>query len=224
MKKTILSQEEMSSIAAAVKKAESSTSGEISTALIQESSDYAFYELRASVFFGVLVYMIQLLFFDSISSMASSLSWNAPFWYVPVFMGGLSFVSGGLFYFFSNIPAVDRIIIPRTVMNKCVRARALQHFTESDVYSTKDGTGILIFISLMERRVELIADKGIHSKISGNEWQDIVRDLSESLSKRDLSNGLQNAVLRCGDILKAQFPVSENDVNELSDGIVILEE
>jgi putative membrane protein len=224
MKKDLLNEDEQISISAAVKKAESSTSGEISTALIAESSDYAFYELRGSVAFAVLLYIIQIQFYPAMSSFVESLYWNSSSWVTPMIIGMISFLGGGLFYFFSNFPAIDRIIIPRKVMESRVRSRALRHFTESGVYATAEGTGILIFISLMERRVEILADRGISEKIPEDEWAVIVSELTESLSQSELTTGLITAIESCGLKLKDHFPISEDDINELSDDLVILKE
>ena len=224
MKKAWFSDEEREAVAEAVGEAESKTSGEITTALIPESSDYAFYELRAAAGFGILLYMILLFFYDQTASFVSGFFWNSSAWQVSLFMGIISLLGGGIFYFFSNIPAIDRIIVPGKVMQKRVRARALRHFSESGVYSTADGTGILIFISLLERRVELIADRGINEKISAEQWNGIVSELTVMISKGEAASGLVRAITRCGDLLKEHFPIAEDDVNELSDALVILEE
>ena len=90
MKKAWFSIEDREVVAQAVREAESKTSGEISTALISESSDYAFYELRASAGFGILLYMILLFFYEGTAAFVSSLSWNSPPWQVPLFMGIVS--------------------------------------------------------------------------------------------------------------------------------------
>lgn len=224
MKKKLLNADQQISISAAVKKAESCTSGEISTALIAESSDYAFFELRASVIFAVLLYIVQLQFYPALSSFVESLYWNSSSWITPMIIGMVSFLGGGVIYFFSNIPVIDRIIIPGNVMKAKVRNRALRHFTESGVYTTAEGTGILIFISLMERRVEILADRGISEKIPEEEWTVIVSELTKSLSDNELTAGLISAVESCGLKLKNHFPISEDDINELSDDLVILKE
>lgn len=224
MKKSLLNKDEQISISAAVRKAESSTSGEISTALIGESSDYAFYELRASVAFAALLYIVQLQFYPVLNAFIETLYWNSPAWVTPMVIGMISFLGGGIFYFISNIPAVDRIIIPKNIMKSRVRSRALRHFTESGVYATADGTGILIFISLMERRVEILADRGLSEKIPEDEWAEVVSELTESLAGNELASGLIKAVESCGLKLKDHFPIAEDDVNELSDDLVILEE
>jgi len=224
MKKIILTPEEKDRIAEAVKKAESETSGEISTALIPESSDYAFFELRASLFFAFIVYAGLIALYGPVHTLVSSLVWNSPLWFVPMVIGIITFLAGGLFYFISNIPALDRLIIPSGIMTARVRARAMRHFTESGLYATRDGTGILIFISLMERRVELIADRGISSKIDDSEWKNMVADLTASIGEGKLTEGLESAIARCGRVLSDHFPIKDDDTNELSDRIVLLED
>lgn len=220
----LLNNDEKISIAGAVKRAESSTSGEISTALIRESSDYAFYELRGALAFAIVLYLIQIRLYPHISDWAQSLYWNSPSWITPMIIAIISFLGGGIFYFISNIPTIDRLIIPRRIMESRVRHRALRHFTESGVYATADGTGILIFISLLERRVEILADRGIGSRIPEEEWSEIVSELTASLSRDDLAAGLIRAVERCGEKLKEHFPIADDDINELSDDLVILED
>jgi putative membrane protein len=108
-------------------------------------------------------------------------------------------------------------------MRDKVRKRALRHFTESGVYSTRDHTGILIFISLLERRVEILADKGISEKIPQNEWDDVIGGLITSIRENQMADGLCRAVELCGRKLAIHFPVKPDDTNELSDSVDILE-
>lgn len=108
-------------------------------------------------------------------------------------------------------------------MREKVRNRALRHFTESGVYSTRDHTGILIFISLMEKRVELLADQGISEKIPQDEWDDLVAALSRAMRDGQLADGLCTAVDSCGKKLSKHFPIKSDDSNELSDSVDILE-
>ncbi len=224
MKKTLLSDEDQKKVAATVKDAESRTAGEISTALIPESSDYAFFELRASVVFAMLLFLVQLYFFADLEGALGRLFWNAQPWLTDLFIGVLCLLGGGLFYFFSNIPAIDRLVIPRRIREQRVRHRALRHFTESGVYATAEGTGILVFLSLLERRVEILADKGISARIPVEEWQAIVGDMEPLLRDGKTAEALCLAVSRCGEKLSAHFPIAPDDVNELSDDLVILDE
>ena len=218
-----LSDDDQKRIAKAVELAEKKTSGEIATALIKESSDYAVYELYFSLIAGFLYFTFLLIFYPAVSSWMENLFWSSQSWYVTAFYGLTTILFIGLTYFFSNLPFVDRLIVPRKVMDEKVRSRAMQHFTESGVYSTRDHTGILIFISLLERRVEILADKGISDKIPQDQWDSLVADLSVAIKNGDMADGLCRAVESCGKKLSGHFPIKADDTNELSDSVDILE-
>ena len=94
---------------------------------------------------------------------------------------------------------------------------------ESGVYNTKDRTGILIFISILERRVELLADSGINEKIPQGKWQNIVDNIIQGIKEKNVTAHLIESINDCGDLLAQHFPIQPDDVNELSDEIDILE-
>lgn len=207
----------------AVKKAESKTSGEIVTAIIKESYDYAASELIFSLLGGFLYFMIMLFFIPSVETFLQGLFWDYSVHYVVFFYGFSTFILIGLLYVISNSKFIDRLVIPKKVMKLKVHQRALRHFIESGVSQTKDRTGILIFISLLEQRVEILADRGIGEKISGERWNDLVEDLITGIKAGKVTEKLCETISRCGIILEEHFPISVDDVNELSDQIELLE-
>ena len=89
---------------------------------------------------------------------------------------------------------------------------------------TKDGTGILIFISMLEQRVELIADKGIAEKVESDFWQKLVNNIISGIKEKRMVASLCESIKECGDLLAADFPRQTDDENELSDGIIELEQ
>ena len=94
---------------------------------------------------------------------------------------------------------------------------------ESGVYNTKDRTGILIFISIMERRVELLADSGINELISPEKWQNIVNNIIKGIRQKEIADHLVESISECGNLLAEHFPIQTDDKNELTDDIEILE-
>jgi len=126
-------------------------------------------------------------------------------------------------YFLVNIPAVDRLIIPDTLKNRRVYARALQHFVESGVYKTAEHSGVLIFVSVLERKVFVIADSGIAEKVAQNEWDGICKIMTEGLKKRSAAQAFADSVKECGRILQQHFPNKAENPNELPDGLIFLE-
>ncbi len=219
-----LSDDDLKKISESVNSAEKTTSGEIATAIIKESSDYAFYELAFSLIIGGLYFIGLMLFSGSAQSWLKSLFWDYNPIYFSIFTGFSIFTVIGITYVLSNIPAIDRLIIPKKVMQKKVHNRAVRHFIESGTCYTQDRTGILIFISQMERKVILLADRGINEKIPQDKWDKIVSDLVDGIKDNNIVNSITTSVKTCGEILTTQFPIKEGDINELSDDIQVLKE
>ena len=224
MKALKVSEEEHKRIEEAVARAEKKTSGEIATALIEESSDYALHELLFALAGGVFFYFIALLFFGRISLWAEKLFWDFRPVYLTLFMGGGFIGVTGFFYLIANIPGFDRLIVPRAFTAREVARRASLHFMEAGLFDTRDRTGILIFVSRREQRVEILADKGINAKVDQSAWDGILSGLIEGIKADRFTDSLIDAVDACGTLLAEHFPIKDDDTNELSDGLTILED
>lgn len=224
VKKLRLSDQDFDDIKKAVEEAEKKTTGEITLAVTAESSHYSFWELLFSNIFAAIAIFAFLPFSNKIKELYSILYWkNEPSWILPVFFILMSFSLIIISFYITNIPFIDRLIIPDTVKKSCVTARAFQHFSQSNVYCTNEHTGILIFVSYMERQVRIIADKGISDKISQDIWNLITDEFAETLGKKDAKTAFITAIQRCGELLSENFPAHKENPNELSDGLVILE-
>lgn len=207
----------------AVKNAESKTSGEIAVCLASESSDYSVWELVASIIGSLICFGILLPFSDNIRRFYEKFNWFCPEWFLPATFGIAAFAFILIFFMLFNIPSLDRLIIPAGFRRKTVSRRAFCAFAETGVYCTEKHNGILIFVSYLEREVRIIADKGISDKISGNMWQLIADSLSSELYKKKGVDAFCDAIEKCGDLLSMHFPIQKDDVNELSDGLLIIE-
>jgi len=218
-----LSEADLASIRQAVQDAERKTDGEIALAATPESSDYSFFELFASVVLGAVCFALLLPFHDFVTALVDRQFWQAPAWYVPACYGAVSFAVIALFFMFANIPAIDRLAVPKAAMRKAVYERALRHFVESGVYATRDRTGILVFISLLEHEVRIIADSGINAKIGQDEWDRIASLVASGVKTGKTAGALSEAVAECGTLLAKYFPAKDENPNELADGLVFLE-
>ncbi len=224
MRKFKLSDSDNERVKKAVSEAESRTSGEIVTAIINESSDYAFFELMASLVGGFIYYTVSLFFYNEISTWLSSIFWEFREVYTTVFIGLSTILVIGLLYILANIPGVDNLIVSSKIIKKKVSRRALLFFCESGLFNTRDRTGVLIFLSLREKRVELIADSGINALVEQDSWNGIVDNLTAELKAGRSVDGLVKAVTSCGDLLVEHFPVKADDENELGDDVHVLED
>lgn len=218
-----LKNEDLEKIKNAVKNAESKTAGEIATAFIKESDNYAVYELMFSVFCGFIYFVVMMLFSSNIEHTLKKMLWDYSTDHLLIFYGLSTFLVIFIFYWLANISCIDRLIVPKSVMRRKVNERAVRYFMESGVYNTKDRTGILIFISSLERRVELLADKGINEKIPQEKWNAVVSHIIDGIKSGRMVENLTDAIAQCGEMLAEHYPIQPEDVNELKDDIAVLE-
>jgi putative membrane protein len=223
MAKVRVDKADLKKLSEAVKRAESKTSGEIATAIVKESDNYALFELSFAIVVGIIYFSTLLFFLSPIEETIKGMFWDYKISYLVSFTGFSTFLVIILSYLFANIPIVDRVIIPEKIKKRNVRERAMRHFAESGVYETRERTGILIFISLLEQRVELIADKGINEKIEQKKWNDIVHNILDSIKNGNWVKGLSESIESCGELLAEHFPIQSDDKNEMNDDLEVLE-
>lgn len=97
------------------------------------------------------------------------------------------------------------------------RQRAAALFQTYGVGNTRDASGILLYIQLLERRVEILADNGITKCLAQSEWDEICRTLEQAFSGGAFRNGILQAVDRMNTLLATHFPADmEDNPNELS--------
>ena len=225
MKTLNFSDSDLEKIGKAVKEAEKETSGEIKVAFIRESYDYAKFELFFALIAGFLSLGVLMIFPEKIELFVKNMFWEYSPVYTAIFFGIFPFLIITIFYLLANLSFVDRLIVPGSVMARKVNERAVRYFMESGIFNTRDRTGILIFLSFLERRVELIADKGISSKIPKERWEDIVSHITDGIRSGKTIENLVDSVRECGIILSEsdKFPIKPDDENELEDSVSVLE-
>lgn len=114
-------------------------------------------------------------------------------------------------------PATRRLVGPDR-MDEVARRGAAAAFLEKEVFRTRDRTGILLFVSLLEHEVVVLGDSGINAKVAGKDWDGVVDAVTEALRGGRLADGLVTGVQRCRQILlEAGFKARPDDVDELPD-------
>lgn len=104
---------------------------------------------------------------------------------------------------------------------KAVYQRALKEFSAMGIGKTADHTGILIMLSLKERRVQVLADKSINDKVTQDTWDKAVEIIVSAIKQNNQAQGIIQAVELAGGVLAKHFPRKQNDTNELTDEIEI---
>lgn len=113
-------------------------------------------------------------------------------------------------------------LTPGLVKTRRVRRRAVRYFKVGAERRTTARTGILIYLSLAERRAEIVADEAIHSLVPHEAWGEGMLHLVAEVKQGRIADGVIAAVTDVGAILAAQFPRADDDVNELPDRLIEL--
>lgn len=102
------------------------------------------------------------------------------------------------------------------------RQRAERVFSLLRVWDTQDNSGVLLYLQLAERRVELIADRGIASRVDAAEWQAICNRFAADMHELDPAQAVLACLGRINDLLVRHFPASRDNLRELPDDPVVL--
>ncbi|HET9598520.1 MAG TPA: TPM domain-containing protein [Anaeromyxobacteraceae bacterium] len=117
---------------------------------------------------------------------------------------------------------VERVLAGRTELELAARDRAVRAFHEHGLHRTEQGTGVLLFASLFERRAVVLGDRGIHAKMGDAEWQRTVDALVAGMRRGDPAGGFCEAIALCGAKLAEHFPRAPGAPaapNELADAL-----
>jgi putative membrane protein len=126
-------------------------------------------------------------------------------------------------YSLGSLSAVQRWLLPASEQKEAVEQRALLEFYAAHLDRTERGTGILLFVSLLEHRAVVLADKGIAQHCQPKVFDDVVEDLIQGAKSGDLAAGFVQAIARSADLLAPHFPPLATDKNELKDYLRIKE-
>jgi len=202
---TFFTEDEKERLRQSVVAAESKTAGEIVPMIVTSAARYTEIELLG-VFIGLFAGMLVEWFWSD--------PWGSPYFQLWPIIGAFAG------FLISRIPAVKRMLASKERIGDAVHTLALASFTDQGLHHTRDHTGILILIAILEHRVEVLADRGINEKVSRGTWDEIVQSISAGIKSGRACDAYCKAIERCGDILANHFPRRADDKDELSNRLV----
>jgi uncharacterized membrane protein len=101
------------------------------------------------------------------------------------------------------------------------RERAIELFAQLGVWDTEHNSGVLIYVQLIDRRVEIVADRGIHARVGEAFWRAICRRLEAEFRQGRFESGALLALKETTAALAEHFPASGDNFNELPDAPLI---
>jgi putative membrane protein len=113
-------------------------------------------------------------------------------------------------------------LTPGIVKSRRVRRRAIRYFKVGAERRTAGRTGILIYLSLIEKRAEIVADASIHAIVPQERWGEAMADMLARVREGRIADGMIAAIGDVGAILGEHFPRRDDDKNELPDRLIEL--
>ena len=101
------------------------------------------------------------------------------------------------------------------------RARAIELFSQLGVWDTEQNSGVLIYLQLIDRRVEIVADRGIDAKVGKGFWEAICRQMEEAFRNGCFEEGSLVALRNITVVLAEHFPALRDNPNELPNAPLI---
>ena len=194
-------------VSEAVRRAEAGSRGQIVPAVVEKSDPYPEARFRGALL-GAALATAAVLLLDLPLTLAE----------LPLVQAAAGLL-GGLVAMWDPL---ERWLVGAKAMDQAVRSRALRAFHEHGLQRTAEGTGVLVFASLFERRAVVLGDHGIHERMGDAGWGEVVQALLAGLRRGDPGQGFEEAVARCGARLAEHFPRQDGAPahhNELADAI-----
>lgn len=205
------SEADHSRIESAVATAEARTSGEIVPYLVASSDSYTVTRWRSALLF-LVVGMVITFGVKNFTTLWDT-AWLYSSWGIAI-IGILSVALGLLTV--EAIPAYKRLLAGETPMARLVHLSAMRAFVEEEVFKTRDRTGILLFISIFEHRVEVIGDEGINEAVESGAWEEVVSAIIDGIRNGQITDGIVAGIDRCGHLLqKHGVEIEPDDTDEL---------
>ncbi len=192
-------------ISDAIRAAEVRTSGELVTVIARESANYGHIPLLWAALVALLL-PAPPLFTGLGTAHIFELQWAA-------------FIALALLL---QLPPIKMAVTPARIKRAYAQRYAREQFFAQGLHRTADRTGVLIFVSVAEHYVEIIADEGINSRLAPGVWENAVADFVREVKAGRVAQGFLRAIEDCGETLIAHFPAARGDINELPNHLIEL--
>ena len=190
------------SLADCVKEIEKNTDAELVIVVRARSASYAHSDYLFG-FFTAFVILLLVLF--------SPYEFHQ-FW-VPIDVAA-AFVAGALIS--SRSTALRRLFSREKYRTQVARNGAAAMFYEAGIANTNAEVGVIVYLSLLERRLEVIADRGVLKKVPSNEWNEALFELHNA-GRSPEPTQFQNVLKKFGQLLATHLPATGENPNELPD-------
>lgn len=209
-----LTVEEQERIKSTVQRAEQQTRAEIVPMIVPRSGFYR----DAQHWAGLVLAMTVLTVLLTCESLWLPWGWHASnaAWLVLA-----TILAYGIGSWFGTLGPVIRLFTSRERMRHKVRLRAEQGFVRHAISQTRERTGVLILLSVLERQIYVLPDRLLAQQVPADRWSQVVQAAVARLKTRDIAGGLCEGIEQCGRLLAEICPSRPGDnPDELSNQLI----
>jgi len=190
--------------------AERSTEGEVVVVVLERSDRHPASHWIAGC--------VTLLLGSAIA--APWLPWESPglFFLVQILFGALGAAAALV------SPGFRRAFVTEERATELAREQAFQEFYRHGLHRTAGETGVLLFVSLFERRVIVLGDRGVDAKVEAEDWQHVDEAVLAGIRAGSLRQGLSKALEEVAAVLTKHFPVGDAPQGQVPDHVVVRRE
>ncbi len=202
-----LSEKDRRDIAQAIAAVEAKTRGELVTVIARAADNYLYVPLLWAALLALAIPGALMLAGNSVALQ---------------YAYEVQVASFLLFALVLNLTPVKMRLTPRALKRSCVRRLAREQFFAQNLHRATERAGVLLFVSVAERSVEILGDDGIHRRVPAGTWERAVADFTGAVQAGRVAEGFLRAIQTCGDLQAEHFPVRPGDKNELPDHLIEL--
>ena len=108
------------------------------------------------------------------------------------------------------------------LQGQTARSRAIDVFSQLRIWDTEHRNGVLIYLLLADRDVEIVADRGIARKVDAEAWELICREMERAFAQQDYEGGVLNGIKAVGRHLSHCYPPAGSAANEVENAPTVL--
>ena len=205
MTMAFLTDQDRQKIASAITETERRTSGELVAVVAQAADDYRYLPLLWPALAALLLPAILLTIQPGVTAWTLYLAQAATFTVLALL---------------AHLPPVRMALVPDSMKRRRASRLAREQFFERGLHLTRARTGVLIFVSVAEHYVEIIADEGINALVPPGTWDKAVADFVERVRAGRIAEGFLAVIGVVGTRLTEHFPRVADDRNELPNRLI----
>ncbi len=207
-----LSDTDRQRIETAVASAEQKTSGEVVCMIVSSSYTYPMAGVIGATAFSLPLALVLTHFLGAWMWIGTQNMW--------LFIGLFAVLLAVMVWILNRFSSLKRLFVSQREIDAEVEEAAISAFFNQGLYRTRDANGVLLFVSVFERKVWLLADKGIHEKVPAGQWENLVSHITGGIVEGHRVDAICSAITDIADLLAAHFPIRSDDTDELKNLII----